>query len=190
MLVLVLVLPLFACAPRSELSGQVFIVTKGGQNFKLGLVTVRGISFEKMKPYTIRLEEGADIRQKRIIGLKARFDASNDLEEKRQLVVESGKLSLIFSNKEELGEYLLTDLPPADVTVKTDADGHFTMVLPHRGRFVLAAQASREAGGTTERYYWLIWVSLESARQDIMLSNDNLVGMGSEDAFIKWKVEP
>ena len=191
-LVLVLVLPLFACAPSTgELSGQVFIVTKGGQNFKLGLVTVRAISTEKLKPWAGKKQAENTNRQKRLGELKARFDASNDLLEKGQLADEITKLASMFSNKEEFGEDLLTGLPPGDVTAKTDAEGHFTMVLPRRGQFALAAQASRDAGGTTERYYWLIWVSLDgSARREIMLSNDNLVGMGSEDAVFKMKIEP
>jgi hypothetical protein len=190
MLVLALAVPLFGCGlSRGELSGQVFIVTKGGQNFKLGLVTVEGFSAEKMGPYGKRMKEENDIRQKSLAELKARIDASKDPAEVGQFFEELKKLSSVL-NRDGLGEHLITELPPADFTAKTDADGRFTMALPRQGRFALAAQASREAGGTTERYYWLIWVSLDgNARREIMLSNDNLVGMGSEDAYLKIKME-
>ena len=50
----IILLALFASAcgyRQGELNGEIFIVTKGGENIRLGLVTVQAISEDKMKEY-------------------------------------------------------------------------------------------------------------------------------------------
>jgi hypothetical protein len=58
---------------------------------------------------------------------------------------------------------------------ETDADGKFAIQMPTLGAFVIAAWAERTTGKDTERYYWLVPVSLEGERQRVQnLSNNNL----------------
>ena len=46
-----MILLLIGCSGEKNITGEVFIVTQGGQNYKLGLVNVGLISEEKVKPH-------------------------------------------------------------------------------------------------------------------------------------------
>jgi hypothetical protein len=67
-------------------------------------------------------------------------------------------------------------LPSPTYTAKTDADGECTLQLPRTERWVLAAAASRQAGGALEEYLWV--VEVPSGVDSVVLSNDNLLGVG------------
>lgn len=71
------------------------------------------------------------------------------------------------------GGHYFEKLPMQVAASKTDADGKFNLSLPH-GKYALAAKSSRDASGTTENYYWLVWVDTTSPNHSVMLSNDNL----------------
>jgi hypothetical protein len=58
----------------------------------------------------------------------------------------------------------------------TNGDGKFSMALPAKGKFALFAKAKRLTLDKEERYYWLVWVTVDKADSlDVMLSNDNLL---------------
>ena len=59
-------------------------------------------------------------------------------------------------------------------TVKTDADGKFSLKLP-RGEYAFKAYASRKVWDETEFYEWDVPVRLEQAKQQVFLSNDNVI---------------
>jgi hypothetical protein len=76
-------------------------------------------------------------------------------------------------------------LPPALASVKTDADGKFSILVDREGTLVLAASASRRLVKKTENYYWLITVSLDGQpSKRIFLSNDNLATSDSKDSLV------
>jgi hypothetical protein len=61
------------------------------------------------------------------------------------------------------------------VSVKTDADGKFSIPLRRNERVVLVAYASRNVFKKTEEYYWIVSVSLDGKEsKKILLSNDSL----------------
>ena len=61
-------------------------------------------------------------------------------------------------------------------TAETDGDGKFTIQVPRKGDYVIAAQARRVVWRETEKYYWIQPVSLEGERQRVLnLSNSNLI---------------
>ena len=61
-------------------------------------------------------------------------------------------------------------------TAETDAEGRFAIQVPQTGDFVIAVQAQRRVPNTTtERYYWLVPVSLGGQQQLTQnLSNNSL----------------
>jgi hypothetical protein len=49
---LFLLIAFAGCSPQEEkINGSIFIVTKGGENFKLGLVTVSIFDRQQIEPY-------------------------------------------------------------------------------------------------------------------------------------------
>jgi len=72
-------------------------------------------------------------------------------------------------------DFYFSHLGSAIQTAETDAEGKFTIPVPRRGEFVIAAQAERSVGSDTERYYWLQPVSLHGQDGGVQnLSNNNL----------------
>ena len=72
--------------------------------------------------------------------------------------------------------------------VETDADGKFVIQIPESGGFVIAAQAERNVGDSTERYYWLQPTSLEGQQQLTQnLSNNNLTSTTGTSSLIHTK---
>lgn len=176
------------CARTGEVGGQIFIVTKGGQNIKLGLVTVGAIKAEKLTSWVKETQDAVDKRIQKAKGLAEKAEAATDEDEKSRLYgMASSELSPLAG--EELGKTLTKGLPAPDVSTKSDADGRFVLELPRGEKFALVAQASRMAGDETEHYFWLVWTPLEeTARKNIMLSNDNLSGGDSAGAIIRMKL--
>ena len=83
-------------------------------------------------------------------------------------------------------ERYFASLPTAVLTTTTDSDGKFTLKLPIKGRFAIAASATRKvAGNNDETYYWLIWVDSDGSPKHIMLSNNNLTDSGAAESVIK-----
>lgn len=187
---------------NANISGQVFVVTKGRENIKLALVEVAAIPekdimqhlnakrsnrLEQQKALTPELESAkkeadaakADL-DKAIVQSGAEYSKHlhdwiprlNELGEvlapKRENYVKISRQISYFGSV----EYYFEKLPAQLVASKTDADGKFTLSLPP-GKYALAAKSSRDAFGTTENYYWLVWVDTSSPNQSLMLSNDN-----------------
>ena len=172
---------LVAFVPDTVIDGQVFIVTKGGQNIKLGLVEVQLISLEKLDSY---LKQKHEELRKRL--------AEVDTQRKTAEVGTSEWRSLVRLGYRLRSGSLYFEYPPKAIrSVKTDADGKFTIKVPSTGRFALAAAASRQVGGEddlfpTEYYYWLVKIDAEGKGSDkIMLSNDNLISSGSSSCLVE-----
>jgi hypothetical protein len=171
---------LSGCSPSpKELAGDVFIVTKGGENYKLGLVPVDLIDEKVAAPYVEAQKKTARQQLPKLIA------ATND-----------GFGCLNFSNRHteeqcdqmfKLGSWAFyTDGLPRLQSTKTDADGRFNFTVPRKGKYALVARASRSVGGDTENYYWFVWVSVDGeAPKRVMLSNDNLWKVDGPDVVVK-----
>jgi len=71
-------------------------------------------------------------------------------------------------------QFYFEGLPTPVGTSKTDADGKFALSVP-AGKYVIAANSSRDVGKDTESYFWLVLVDTTSRpNQSVMLSNDNM----------------
>ena len=217
-----------------KLDGDVFIVTQGAENVKLGLVEVRVLPYEETKNSIMKTR--VQVEQE-ISGLQAQLEAAREAltsaearlkaadaeriaayEEKALnfapgetssewfkaqqaenaaedhyraagKVVGSAKSTLADLQKQariwNSGDQYFKSLPSPVASVKTDADGKFSIPLDRKSTFALAAYATRRLFDKTENYYWLISVSLDGQlSKRIFLSNDNLATSESKDSLV------
>jgi len=142
----------------ANVSGQCFIVTKGGDNVKLGLITIAIYD-----PKTTN----------------AFYSYALDWE----IVVAKGQNSLLSSsdpNARELSDSLddvkydgYKNLPEPLYSVKTDADGKFILKKLPKDDFRLFAIGSRKVGSNTEHYVWVIEAKDVRGKDQLFLSSDN-----------------
>jgi hypothetical protein len=181
-------------SPTREVSGQVFIVTRGGESIKLALVEI--------SLYDASQAERAftDWRQSVERECEPKF---NELERQARVNLANAKireqplgrefmewnanfiLSIIESDRADLfaGAAAFQHLPKAAlIRTKTDVDGKFSMLVPRVGSYVIAAAAKREIAGKTENYYWALRV--RAAHEQILLNNDNLVSTDNADSVL------
>ena len=72
-------------------------------------------------------------------------------------------------------DHHFASLPQGITSAISDSEGKFTLRLPRRGRFLLAAKTSRSIFQTEEQYCWLVWVSLDGqSSKSLILANHNL----------------
>jgi hypothetical protein len=198
-----------------EINGDVFIVTKGGENFKLGLVTVKAIPAEQIREHIRVKTEKADAetanwkpkvaqcedeqrqakndmdRAERVAfaefstRAKKQWDAATDRWSK---TADRGLKMLGEYAPYHAGAYYFQGLPNEIANAKSDADGKFALRLRLNEKFALAAEATRDVGQRTEKYYWLLWVTLDgAASKRVMLSNDNMITSGSPESALSIK---
>jgi hypothetical protein len=194
-------LVLFSSSEASEINGQVFIATQGGVNYKLALVPVELYRFgdveqfvaskdamkKNFEPKLLAKSQWASARQKEasdaqlgaplseIVDRAANEDRALSVSEYWSQVVEFTHSSF----------YYFEGFPSPVAITKTDPEGKFVLAVPETGTWVLKAKASRSAGDTTEYYSWLVKVEVKGGdATSVMLANDNLFGVNSEDAVV------
>ncbi|MEI7821024.1 MAG: DUF4339 domain-containing protein [Verrucomicrobiota bacterium] len=202
---------------KGELSGEAFIVTKGGQNYKLGLVPIALYSLETLKPHLDQKRQEAQSELTRLKPLmqaaKSDMDAKHNAERTafdaylRVNYSDPNKNALDAAHKEAgkqwetatsayysllgqqsrlvSGAFYFSGLPEPLAKTQTNSDGRFTIEMPTKGKFAVAANAHRSVGDSTERYYWLISIALDgAAKKTTMLSNNNLTSEDAPDSLI------
>ena len=181
---------LTSLAAGRDISGQVFIVTRGGESVKLGLVTVTAYDADQVaavvkeadektsaeRSQLQRVEEAADAAYKRFSDSRGSdhgkwLDALN-LEEKAQR--RRAYLTSSF--------YYSKSFPPELASVKSDADGHFRVSVPDGKPITLRAWSTRELSDSVECYDW--FVRVPDATVEINLSNDNQLNRDSAAALL------
>jgi len=149
----------YRSATKGTLSGQVFVSTKGGENFKLGAVQVGLFDRNGIDAFIKATKTYADIK---IQGLNR---ASRDFY--------------------YTGAFYFALLQNPIQTAETDADGRFVIEVPQQGAFVIGAQAQRSVGDSTEHCYWLQPVSLGGQQKFSQnLSNNNLTSTPGTSSLI------
>ena len=193
------------CSQKREINGQVFVVTKGRENVKMGLVHIHAVSAEQLAPIAAELLKTckqADLKERQALA-----EQLADLAALRQFETELGALQPVGLNLPEFRAWreesaqrrssvaardtestdsaatlerriasLFARLPAA--AGKTDADGRFNLKLKSSGKVWLLAQAERTTGKDTERYFWAHAVKDGRDTNPVLLSNDSLVERG------------
>lgn len=250
LLPMLLLLGCKAINPETEFKGNIFIVTQGAQNIKLGLVEVTAIPeteinahLEKNNLYLNsereKLNQAFQDATQKYEDAKSRYDiaesrynasyarAKAELERMKAAVIETeaaftqvkervqaatneasmdkGNLDSLSSvmnlKKTELelaklkleafpsGNLFFTALPAGCSKAISDADGNFTIKLPKKGRYALAAKSSRQVVDKKEEYYWLIWINADGSQQSpLILSNNNFVTSDAQENIKKANI--
>jgi len=150
----------YQSATKGTLSGQVFVSTVGGENFKLGAVQVGLFARDAIDALIPQLKRYADSK------------------------LDGRGLGGIYRS----GTFYFSYLQNPIQTAETDADGRFVIEVPQQGAFVIAAQGQRSVGDSTERYYWLQPVSLGGQQKFSQnLSNNNLTSTTGTSSLILTK---
>jgi hypothetical protein len=147
----------YQSAAKGTVSGQVFVSTQGGENFKLGAVQIGLFTRDAIDALVPAVKKYAD------------YKLQHDF----------------FDRVYYSGAFYFPYFQFPIQTAESDADGKFALEVPKTGRFVIAAQAKRSVGDSTERYYWLQPISLEGKQQLTQnLSNNNLTSTTGSSALI------
>lgn len=159
-----------------KLEGSVFVVTRGGQNIKLGLVPITLLNAEKfdtaVKRWVPSSEEFlADLS-------KTNMNLAKNIQ--RSMLVQKGVISAFCE-----ANYICADILEPLSKSKTDADGRFSFRVPSEGRFVLVAKAQRTILDDEENYYWFLSIELKGEDKQVMLSNDNLATANSPESAVR-----
>jgi hypothetical protein len=199
---LVFALFVTGCSREREISGQIFVVTQGRENVKMGLVGVHVVSEVQLK--TIGTEILRDYKQARQEHEQSQAQARADLAAVQQfesdlnLLVPSGltvpeadefraeiesRRKTLKSDGEDpfqssllgkaLAVRLFEKLP--STAAKTDADGRFT--IKAKGKVWLLARSARTVGKNEETYFWAAAADPATTQNQnaILLSNDSLI---------------
>lgn len=196
----------FAWMRDGELSGEVFIVTGGGESIKLGLVPVSIYPLDEIQGHlqhrTLEYDRDIAAINKVLPNAKSEMD---EVFEKVLELIRNGASSdervvpnaahkkardrylelLAQKGKLDSGGFYLTGMPKEIYSVKTDSNGRYAIKLPRREKFALVAVASRRVGQGLEAYYWVVNASLDGAAQkNVPLSNHNMSTSGSAESLI------
>jgi hypothetical protein len=200
-------LSLFGCKKETRLSGQIFIVTRGAESIKLGLVDVRliekqqAVDFLKKKQPEIdaqmltlssQFAKLAEKSQSDYTALQTSLSESQSTEEKatiaKAMIRNTDALKETLAAFKSLpSEAMYFEMFSPDTLQKTttDADGKFQFTYPSNRSFIIFAKAKRMVGDETENYYWLVNIPSDAGDSRILLSNNNLVFSDPEGFFKK-----
>ena len=189
------------CSPERDRSGQIFVVTQGGVNVKMGLVGVHVVTPEELRPIAAKLVQeykGEEAKRKGFLavslldqsalkefeaqlgameptGLAGKVDEIRLL--KREAEERLGKLKVgVVTNGQDglLNQAVLSERLMSSLpgqATKTDADGRFSVRA--KPQDWLLARAQRKVGNDVENYVWNF--SVTKAEDVVLISNDSLL---------------
>lgn len=190
--------------PDITINGGIFIVTKGGQNIKLGLVEVNVFPMDTLLPYLLECKKDRDdqlsILLKKIEAAKIEYDAAFQEVENAfhwdfdnfDTAIEAREESELKWLKLRTEEKEITscifffrELPVPLTSTKTNSEGKFNILIPGSGLHVIVASATRHVFDEVEKYYWITTIDPKNgSRQTAILSNDNLISTDDIEELI------
>ena len=153
-----------------NVSGQIFVVTKGRENIKMGMLGVHVLTEADLKTIGIAIAANrAIIDELSILYADVKSSVSPDRFVPAMRDLENKIESL--KSHEYLVDVVASQLPPP--ITKTDADGRFT--IPVKSKIWVAAYGERLVGKETERYLWIRPCELtnNSLPAPLMISTDS-----------------
>jgi len=179
-----------ACKKETEITGEVFVVTKGAGNYKFGLVQVAIVPLEEAKQQ-VRSQQSAVTRAwEEAIAYESTCDGyerkySDDDRNYRVEKMLGDCRDLAENAKEAVYSKYFTTLPLPVATAQTDSDGKFNLKLPEGGKYAVAAKAERSVTGERrEQYFWLFEINADGTPQKISLSSNNMVSSNYQESLI------
>ncbi len=188
-----------APSPEYLVAGEVFIVTSGAQNYRLGRVEIqvfdaatlsvvigekrsqRPAALEKLRPALERAEAEYESVQGEYVRLSARAlnfpnlqpkpssDPMNHARDAFHALLEEKRK--ILSNS-----FIFDSFPKPIKSVRTNSDGKFELSIDRNSDLVMAARAIRNNGSAEEEYYWVLPIIRPAGdKTEFTLSNDNLL---------------
>ncbi|MDB4317413.1 hypothetical protein N9999_01320 [bacterium] len=177
-----------------EIEGQVFVVTKGRENIKMGLTPIYVLSDEEFQKIAAELAE--EIQAFRVEGIQREANWEARTKFIRELLAMEGrelaesalealrmeaarpsseyvvKNRFLVHEDLERSKVLLFSMIPA-ATTKTDADGKFKISVSSKSWVI--AQGQRSVGKESEDYLWIapIGEPEKAAKSSLLISNDS-----------------
>jgi hypothetical protein len=209
-------LGLAGCKPHpTTLAGQVFIVTQGGDNVKLGDIEILLVEKSQVRSF---LQKKEPIIESEIASKKQELAVAREDDNKRfaahkaeEAKYEHSQYSLEAWNEktrvfqlwsaayarlgaaektlqyvESAENYLMGFSPVITQKTTSDADGRFSFVYPRDKALTIYASAQRSLLNGTEKYYWLVDAPTNAEMVQVFLSNNNLVFV-DPDGYFKLK---
>lgn len=185
-----------------KINGQIFIVTRGGESVPLGGVIVSAYTqkdFQDSLPqiYKAIVQDASVLTPKfellsgeadKIWENSKKFTGANYNASKLSKILNQW---LVIANLRDAtyrellektsGRRYLAELPQTLAKTQTDATGKFEIALPSKKQWVIAACASREIAKKKEKYCWF---AKSNGEKYLLLNNNNIFGIESEDAAI------
>jgi hypothetical protein len=170
------------CNTSSEVSGEVFIRTQGGMNFKLGDVTVTAYSADEVEASAqslgVIIEDQIEESERKLKICREGLGSCSELIAEHNIDIIS--LLLGIGVQERFSDSYTFDSPPvratAVATATTNSDGQYSMTLP-AGRYYLMAMTNRRTLGETEFYQWLVPVESNGDKITVQLTGSNLFNL-------------
>jgi hypothetical protein len=189
------ILGLVGCKPKpTTLTGQVFIVTQGGDSVKFGDVSILLIEKSQVTDFLEKKEPLIDAkiasRKQEIVVAKEEWKKSSSaceeekgsghvweaLDDARNAAYDRLTATMIkLGNSPAAEDYFVDFFPEATQRTLSDADGKFSFVYPRDKSFTIYASADRRILNGFEHYYWLIDAPTNAETLQVFLSNNNLV---------------
>jgi hypothetical protein len=193
----------------ADVTGEIFIVTKAGITYTLDSIAVTAIPEDVARKHlenrarqqeieshklqhdiddltaTLKIAKAEEDRLWKILQL----DESNSQKAAAWRVAynESKKIAKQIEEPQaqqkrvRSGAFFFEELPSAISAARTDGHGRFSLLIPRKGQYVVAACGPSETFRDIEPY-WFVSVSLDGEPQKhLILSNDNVLDARSED---------
>jgi len=204
--------------PEGELTGEIFIVTKNGNTYRLESVVVHAIPEEDARKHVESKKGERELEnqtlRRDIDGLLASLEITQAEEDRlwktlqldEKNVQKAAAWRVAYNKAKSLtkevenlqlqqqhltsAEYFFEELPSGIATTRTDVDGKFSLVIPRQGRFAIVARGPRETFRDTQPD-WFVWVSLDGeTSKRLVLTNDNVLAAGSSEESDRSTASP
>lgn len=161
-----------SCSSSTELNGEIFVVTQGAGNYKLGAIEVLAIPESQFMEFALAKKGEKEPLLKKLKDKIAECETYG--------VTRIEELRYQFCRREteqakgSLGDIYFAGLPNSVSSATTNGDGKFTLKLQSRGKYFIITRASRDNGRFTEQYFWFIPFEAKDAQQNLVVSNNNI----------------
>lgn len=183
LLVAMVILSIKLVAGEIEVSGEIFIVTKGGTNFRLGDVEVHACDRDAVEKWApVIIEKRKEISRKVFDALKKAMDdydalKKSDSKGRAANSRHQNELMSVMENEGSIGALVKETPPPSITSARTNSDGKYTLFIDDAHTDVLlVVSASRKIVNGTEIYLWIEPVTKpRNGKSEVSFKNSNLI---------------